>query len=379
MSNSQGFWSYVHSDDQAEGGRIVRLAHDIVEQFQMLTGEKINLFLDKDAIEWGENWRETIDQNLASVAFFIPVMTPRYFMSPECRRELQFFARKASELGIKELLLPLYYIDVPSVEDKIATDELVVLIRTFQWEDWRELRFSDVASEGYRRGVSRLATKLVAANRQAEATASTSTLQVEEILDDNTDDSPGSIDLLATTEEALPKLNEILVTLKQEIEVIGQIMQEGTDNIQRGNSQGKGFSARLIVTRQVAQQISEPIEQIWSLSNEYASQLHDVDAGYRLIIERAPKEIQENLNSKVNFCAFFRQVREMNVVTRNALDATQRMIDAIEPLEKMSRDLRPGLRKLRQGLTIMVESRGVSDEWVRLIDSTGVICENTEE
>lgn len=78
MSSLQGFWSYVHNDDEAEGGRISQLARDVARQFEMLTGEPLALFLDRDAIKWGEDWRDKIDSNLASVAFFVPVMTPRY-------------------------------------------------------------------------------------------------------------------------------------------------------------------------------------------------------------------------------------------------------------------------------------------------------------
>ena len=48
MANSQGFWSYVHADDQAEGERISRLARDVADQFEMLTGEPLALFLDRD-------------------------------------------------------------------------------------------------------------------------------------------------------------------------------------------------------------------------------------------------------------------------------------------------------------------------------------------
>jgi hypothetical protein len=50
MSNSQGFSSYVHADDQADGERISRLARDVAAQFEMLTGEALALFLDKDAL-----------------------------------------------------------------------------------------------------------------------------------------------------------------------------------------------------------------------------------------------------------------------------------------------------------------------------------------
>lgn len=52
----EGFWSYVHRDDTAEEGRISRLAIDLVSQYELLTGETINLFLDKASLEWGDNW-----------------------------------------------------------------------------------------------------------------------------------------------------------------------------------------------------------------------------------------------------------------------------------------------------------------------------------
>jgi predicted transcriptional regulator len=64
MNSSKGFLSYVHADDDAENGRIVRLARDVQSQFEMLTGEAISLFLDKDAIEWGDDWRAKIDSGL---------------------------------------------------------------------------------------------------------------------------------------------------------------------------------------------------------------------------------------------------------------------------------------------------------------------------
>jgi hypothetical protein len=157
VAQASGFWSYVHADDEAEARRISRLATDVREQFEMLTGEPIDLFLDRDAIQWGERWRDRIDDTLGSVAFFIPVLTPRYFQSAECRRELQFFARRATELGIRELVLPLLYVDVPALDDENPEDELVNLVKTFQRVDWRELRFAAPESEAYRRAVSSLA------------------------------------------------------------------------------------------------------------------------------------------------------------------------------------------------------------------------------
>lgn len=378
MSTLNGFWSYVHADDKAEGDRISRLAEDVIAQFQLIKGETISLFLDKDNIAWGENWRDKIDSNLASVAFFIPVMTPRYFMSPECRGELQFFARKAIDLGIKELILPLLYVDFPALHGDTVSDDLITLARTFQWEDWKDLRFFDVTSEEYRRGVFRLATRLVEANTQTEKPSSVIEKRSDAIPKNDVDDSPGIIDKLACSEEILPKLSDTVQAIVKEISLIGELMIKATKDIERGSSQGKGFASRLVVAHQLSLQLTDPIERICTLSNEYASQLHNVDEGIRILIERAPIEIKENPTFKDNFCDLFKGLRILSAASRSGLDSIQGMIDSSTPLEKMSRDLRPVLRRLRQGLTIMVESRSVSDEWVHLIETSGVVCEGAD-
>src|SRR5437868_653280 len=44
------FWSYAHSDDVAEGGRISRLAHLVAAEYELLRGEPLSLFIDNDSI-----------------------------------------------------------------------------------------------------------------------------------------------------------------------------------------------------------------------------------------------------------------------------------------------------------------------------------------
>ena len=168
MAQITGFWSYVHADDDAEGGRIALLSRDVASQFGLMTGETIELFLDVESVKWGDAWRDRIDSSIAAGVFFIPILTPRYFMSPECRRELQLFARRATQLGARELVLPLLYMDVPGLREDDPADELMALVKSFQWEDWTEVGLSEPQSESYRRGVRKLATRLVEANAQAE-------------------------------------------------------------------------------------------------------------------------------------------------------------------------------------------------------------------
>jgi hypothetical protein len=117
------------------------------------------------------------------------------------------------------------------------------------------------------------------------------------------------------------------------------------------------------------------VDRIWSFGNEFASQLHEVDQGVRLLIERSSIEVKECPESKVQWCSFFDAVRTMAAKTNLGMSSIQGMIESIGPLEKMSRDLRPVLRQLRRGLTAMVEAREVSEEWLHLIAGTGISCD----
>jgi len=189
-----------------------------------------------------------------SVGFFIAVLTPRYFTSPECRRELQRFARRARDRGIKELVLPLLYVDVSALHEDLPSDDLVTLVKTFQWEDWHELRFSDVHSCEYRRGVARLAERLVEANKKApEVNIPAAALELESATEDG-DDSPGVLDRLVAAEETLPQWQTTLEAISEEMTRIGSIVQEAADDMQKSDDQGKGFAARLTIARKLAKQ-----------------------------------------------------------------------------------------------------------------------------
>ncbi len=195
MADYQVFWSYVHADNDAVRNRITLLAEDLQRAFEMQTGEKLQLFVDKDAIEWGEGWRQKVDSGLTLAAFFVPIMTPRYFQSPQCRRELQYFAKNATRLGGKERVAPIHYVDVPAFGEDSPEDELVALVKTYQWEDWRELRLFDPSAEPYCRAVARLAKQLADSGHKMGAQAAAT--EVMSLMGDKA--IPYLVDLVDTT------------------------------------------------------------------------------------------------------------------------------------------------------------------------------------
>jgi TIR domain len=376
MAQAEGFWSYVHADDDAEGGRIVQLAEDLVTQFEMLTGEDIDLFLDRDSLEWGDVWRAKVDGSLASVAFFIPVVTPRYFKSAECRRELNFFARRAEQLGIKDLVMPILYAPVPELNDDPPSDDLMVLIKDFQWEDWTQLRFAERTAGDYRQMVAKMASRLAAANVAAEQSTATQNAIEIAAAEDETDTAPGIIDRMAQAEEVIPAWGDTITAIGQEIVQIGELLQDATGEMEAGAAKGKGLAARLTVLRHVAKDLEAPANKVQQLGHQFASQLHDVDQGIRTIIEIAPAQLESD-GDRSEVCDFFRTVREMVDSADEGLGALQGMIDAIKPILSMSRDLRAPMRKLGGGLTLMTEGREVMREWLELIDRSGVECPDT--
>lgn len=370
MSNLGGFWSYVHADDNVEGGRIARLARDISNKFEMLTGEPIELFLDRDDIAWGQRWRRVIDEGLEEVAFFIPVLTPRYFFSPECRRELQSFTRKAIDLGAGELIMPLLYVDVQELHEDEPDDELVALVKKFQWEDWTDLAYADVSSEAYRRGVGKLAKQLVEANRRLAELVHEPTVEQGAAPAEPTDEGePGLLDRMAAMESALPAWSETITSIGQEISEIGALMNRATEEMKARDARGKGFAGRIAVARATAIELTPRAEHVLQLSSEFSGQMNAVDSGLRALIPALSSE-QGDLEERAAAEEFLGQVRTLANSSSEGLGQLAGMINAIEPVENMSRDLRPPLKTLRRGLTALREGQIVANEWLRLIDES---------
>jgi hypothetical protein len=54
------------------------------------------------------------------------------------------------------------------------------------------------------------------------------------------------------------------------------------------------------------------------------------------------------------------------------------MIAASGSIEKMSKDMRAPVRRLRTSLVAMVEAREITDAWVDLVESVDIDCSQVE-
>jgi hypothetical protein len=106
-----GFWSYVHSDDTHENGRITRLRERLERSIRFYSGLRdFTIFLDRKDIGWGERWAERLSDSIDDALLLFPVVTPSYFSSRPCRHEALAFQAREEKLGRSDLILPIYYL-----------------------------------------------------------------------------------------------------------------------------------------------------------------------------------------------------------------------------------------------------------------------------
>lgn len=162
------FLSYVHSDDEHDMGAITRLRDMLQGEVRMQLGEAFDIFVDRDDIAWGQDWKRRIDDSLDAVTLLIPVLTPSFFRGAECRRETERFLERERELRRDDLVLPFYYVSTAELDEPARRDgdPLASALARRQYADWRELRFEPATSPVYRQRLSQLASRMRASFRR---------------------------------------------------------------------------------------------------------------------------------------------------------------------------------------------------------------------
>ena len=380
MTALAGFWSYARADDEAEGGRIVRLARRIKTEYAMISGQEIDVFIDRYDLAWGDEWRRRIDEALLGTAFFIPVVTPRYFSRPECRKELLTFAGHASSLGVEELLLPLLYVDVPDLSPE-SSDEAVALIARAQHEKWMRLRLEDEDSAEYRKGVHELAARLVeigAAVSSRSISADEAAEGTPEPADASGDEEPGFVELLAGMEEAFPRWQRIVEAYGPVTEEIGRLMERATEEVEASDARQGGFAGRLRVAAALGQSLSGPADEFLDLSSRYASELVTVDAGMLTLIRMVSADA-DDLEDKDGICELFERVKEFAAISRENYGRMRDFSGTMEQTASFSREVRAPIRKIQAGLQRIMDGQSVIDEWERQIEASGIDCSDPRE
>ena len=156
------FFSYVRLVDEHEGGRLTEFRKRLSNEVEIHAGTPFPIFQDRNDIEWGQQWKERIEESIDAVTFLIPIVTPNFFESPACRDELETFLEREEKLERNDLILPVYYVDCPVLndEEKRRADPLAEVIASRQRVDWRDLRFDPMTSPQVGKKLAQMAVQV---------------------------------------------------------------------------------------------------------------------------------------------------------------------------------------------------------------------------
>ena len=156
------FMSYVRFNDRHDDGQLTQFRERLSAEVRVQTGEEFPIFQDRNDIAWGQAWQQRIDQVLDAVTLLVVIITPGFFRSPACRAEVEHFLDRERQLGRQDLILPVYYVSTPELDDPALKekDELTKILASRQLADWRELRFEPFTSPVVRKAIAELAIRM---------------------------------------------------------------------------------------------------------------------------------------------------------------------------------------------------------------------------
>jgi hypothetical protein len=362
LSAATGFWSYVRKDDENAQHHIRDLAGQVKGAFQLLTSEEISIFFDRDDLKWGAAWDERIKDSIAGTTFFIPIITPSYLNSAACRAEFLQFWRKVKDTPLRELLLPILYVETPLPED--SDDEIVQAIRATQYVDWSETRLEDERGSVYKKAIRDLGQRL---KEISEAVADAPEHERSEGEgDSSTDDAPGLFEAIARSEEIMERLDPVIEEMQSSFLGVSETLTEGFSNVPETSK----FAKKVVYMRGVAQGITKPAEVFAERSKEFkdaisgiqdavvsatdfATAQRDIDGSDELIAEaleaadsfdQAKVDIEKSFGSYKEVQAVFRQMtrmsREFKTPAKSLEQGLRNIFDAASLLNGIAEEIR---------------------------------------
>lgn len=85
------FLSYSHRDDDRLNGAIVKFIKAVAEEYEFQFASKLQVFVNKESIDWGEDWRRAIQDGIDRTNFLVAAVTSTYLTRSSCRAELLSF------------------------------------------------------------------------------------------------------------------------------------------------------------------------------------------------------------------------------------------------------------------------------------------------
>lgn len=350
------FWSYVHDDDRAIFGKIGMLHEDICNFYRFLAGVRIRIFLDRNDIGWGRQWRSVIADGINTTTFMMPIVTPSYFQSDACRDELIRFNTLCERRGLDELILPIVFSGLHKISTD-SSDPVARIIAASQYRDFTGVWLAERGSERWNTAVRDLVTDLVDAEERAEnrLTEIAETFSVA-APDDEDDDEPGIADLMAQATPVIEDIQPSLMAASADFQSFADAVNSAPLAGDADSSDPRNFQKQIILS---AQSFKEQALKFESSSATALERVREADS--ILTPLRAKLERISDPTLLTAYRASMSGLREVG----DASEQMDQLLTQMRDLEQLSSALRRDLRPARRGATYIRDAANLVAAWAR--------------
>lgn len=370
------FLSYVHADDAYHDGMLTAFAR-AVEEACDYKGVPIELILDKDALHWGDDWSDRLQQEVERTTFLLAMVTNRYVASRACREEFIQFRTKTQAAGYNGLLTLL--VDAPNWDRMdLRTDPTARLIRDtinqYQWLE-PETPFEDLEPGGrrFKRVAQKVADELIRRidRREADSAPADSAASADSAApggsgdagdewEDEEEQAPGLIELTHTIEsEHLPALEQRANAFGEAMDAFNTVMRRELALVPQGSvptpTQIKRIAKGLEPRRRALEKATSSFSDAWrGLDADIAAMVRAADAVGSADLSAKLRSSLTGLRSSLTG---LNASLEMPVIDEAAAQ--------IKALAAFSRELRPVAKAMTGVLAAANAIRTASAAWAQ--------------
>ena len=178
---------------------------------------------------------------------------------------------------------------------------------------------------------------------------------------DAEDDGPGLVDMLATGEESIEKLTDILENFTAAMNDMGEIANTLAPEVEEAAS----FAARLTMVRKYADSLREPAGRFDTISEEYLERVNDVDAMVRILVGLAAKDANE---LDAGGWGFLRAIHDLRETTEEASVSIAEAMQAAREMRQLSQQLKPISKSLVHSFNTMLRGNELVSRWAELVE-----------
>lgn len=361
----RAFLSYAHADDD-EFGIVDPLTSKLKALVRAKSGRGLEIFVDRESIGWGTDWRKSISSSVENATIFIPLLSANYLDSDRCREEFLAFHSKAEVLGVTELLLPILIFKSPLFGPDNA-DEVAQISEALQYKCIETPLLAGFSSPEWLQCMRDLSESLISALDRAEAALAREVARAPTLAPSEGPSGEPPSNTADVEESGLAELMESLQTDTDRMNAAAERLSPALEQL--GNAPTRvGALVDEPTPKQVqwwTMRLAHEIKLPAATLEEAGRELFDATKGlgetlYKL--ERLtegldlPEVSEPFVEGRRTLIASFGDLRE---VARNM----DELLRSMRPAEVLSVPLRKALQPARRGLTAVGDSLRLIESW----------------